>query len=113
MNDEKITALIGECEAHGITRAEALAKTGARTHEEWLALHEWIANFRQREREDLAEEQRRISEDALYAARDSADISRQAADSSARSAMWTMWAAIAAAATALVPLLQAYGLLKK
>ena len=113
MSDNKIADLIAECEKFGITRAEALAKTGARSHEEWQALHEWIAVYRQAERDAVVNEQRRIAEDALFAARDSADIARKAADASAESAKWTMWAAIAAAAAAIIPVAQAYGWLKK
>lgn len=74
---------------------------------------EWITEQEQKTADARAEEQRRWNEEALEAAKLSAATSREAAIASKRSAFWTMWAAVAAAASAAVPFLQAIHVLPK
>ena len=68
---------------------------------------EWIHERDEQERSLREAEHRRLSEEAIAAARDAAEVSRQSAFASAKSARWTMIAAFAAAASALISLAQA------
>lgn len=100
-----------ECEQKGIS--------WARTHqpsnlpERQAVMLEWIDEQERKEAEAEAAEQKRIARESLEAARLAAETSRDSAIASRRSAFWTMWAAIAAAVSAAVPLLQAAGVLPK
>lgn len=85
-----------ECERGGIHWAKAhvtLANLGMRR--QYVA--EWINEFESRERQETESEQRRLAQEAVNAAKLSADVSREAAVASRVSARWTMVAAIAAA----------------
>jgi hypothetical protein len=77
------------------------------------AVMRWALAREHDEREAQAKEQSRLAEESLAAAKLAAEVSRDSAIASRRSAFWTMLAAIAAAVSAAVPLLQAAGVLPK
>jgi len=77
------------------------------------AVMRWALGREHEEAGELLKEQRRLAEEAVAAAKLAAETSRDSAVASRRSAFWTMWAAIAAAASAAVPLLQATHILPK
>jgi len=81
---------------------------------------EWVDEYESIENAQKAAEQMRLTQDGVDAARLAAETSGHAADASRLSAKWTMWAAIAAAFSAMaaalsaaIPILQAYGWLPK
>lgn len=110
--DEKREAIRKQCQDLGLSAAKAhlIHINELSTREHFLA---WIAEEEQKASDERDREQRRWNEQALEAARLSAETSREAAVASRRSAFWTMLAAIAAAVSAAVPLLQAVNVLPK
>jgi hypothetical protein len=100
-----------ECEQNGISWARAVEPD--RISAIQVHIREWINDFERKEADEAAKEQRSLTKAAVDAARDAADVSRDAAIASKSSAFWTMWAAIAAAVSALVPIFQAFGWLPK
>lgn len=112
MSNEISSVVRDACEKNGIdwVRARVVSMAGNASA---LPFQQWLNEYERLEREIAEAEQRRLSEAAIDAAKLSAEISRDAAVAARKSARWTMWAAIAAAVTALIPLLQAYGVLRK
>jgi hypothetical protein len=110
--DQRRDAIRAQCQELGLAAAKAhLIHINELTmREHFLA---WIAEEEQKVSDARDEQQRRWNEQALEAARLSAETSREAAIASKRSAFWTMWAAIAAAASALIPILQGLNWLPK
>lgn len=95
-----------QCNDKGIHWAKANLP-GLMQNEIGPIVSEWIHEYDERERSLQEAEHRRLSEEAIAAARDAAEVSRQSAVASAKSARWTMIAAFAAAASALISLAQA------
>ena len=112
MDEQGIRDVLRACEEKGPAWAEAWLE-GPQEREVRLAVREWLINQARRAEAERDAVQRRLAEEAVDAAKRSAETASKAAVASQKAARWTMWAAIAAAATALIPLIQAYGILKK
>jgi hypothetical protein len=108
--NERRDAIRRQCEELGLAGAKAhlIHINDFSMREHFLS---WIAEEEQKAIDARDEQQRIWNEQALEAAKLSAATSREAAIASKRSAFWTMWAAIAAAVSAAIPLLQALHIL--
>lgn len=72
-----------------------------------LAVAKWIGEERRLEQNIRDEDQRKLTEAALAAAKMSADTSRDAALAAKEAAKWTMWTAVAAFMGLVVTFFQA------
>ncbi|NVI81906.1 hypothetical protein [Janthinobacterium sp. BJB401] len=74
-----------------------------------LAVAKWIGEEQRREQQIREDAQRKLTEEALTAAKISAETSRDAALAAKESAKWTMWTAVAAFMGLVVTFFQAVG----
>lgn len=112
MIDERTAEVLTQCEENGLAWAKVFIQGQENSHY-GLDVRYWIAERERRDQADRDGEQRRLAEAAIAEAKRAADVSRDAAVASQTSARWTMIAAIAAAASATIPVLQGFGWLPK
>lgn len=110
--NEKRDGIRRQCEREGISWARAGKDTWS-DGEIGLYVREWIEEYDLKDRLARERLQDERSAKAVEAAQESARTSSLAAESSRRSATWTMIAAIASAVGALIPLAQTFGWLTR
>lgn len=101
MNHEKRAGIRAQCVENGISWARASIGDWSEG-EVNLYVREWVNDFDRIEADEHEKERQRLSKLALEAAQKSAQTSADAAAASRVSARWTMWAAVAAFASALI-----------
>lgn len=112
MDEQALADIIRNFETKSLGEARIWADRQG-TSELGYEFRKWIAAQEEIERKEREAEQRHMAEQAIAAAKLSAETSRDAAIASMRSARWTMWAAVAAFMGVLVTVAQAYGWIPK